>query len=249
MNHLNAVYPDDEPFRVPFPGEMLKVAQDQHTNNQDALIVRLRGLLCPVLGDPTARNDLIVVSVENPLILDADLSDVLSLDVSDLMQIWEAQPISLFSCLHPSCRATIEVRNRAHLLRLIRLDRYFGLRVGAEDLVEFKTLCEMLCESCAQGLYHCRDEEHRAARLARQARTSQLRKMPFSEYRLTPEWRSRRNRVLLRAANKCELCFGSGRLDVHHRSYERYGEEMLSDLIALCRACHQRHHGIVPEAV
>ncbi len=81
-------------------------------------------------------------------------------------------------------------------------------------------------------------EERRAELLVRQARISQLRKMPFEEYRLTPEWRSRRNRVLLRAGYKCELCYLCGQLDVHHRTYERYGEESPSDLIALCRSCH-----------
>ena len=245
---ISSVYPDGEPFRIPMPGDMLKVAQAQHSNNQDAQIVRLRGLLCPALGDPASRNDLIVVLVENPLILDADLSDVLSLDAAELMEVWEARPISLFACLHPACRASIKVRTRAHLLRLIRLDRYFGFRVGAGELVEFKKLCEMLCESCAQGLQHCHAEEHHAELLARKARISQLRNMTFAEYRLTPEWRLRRNRVLLRAGNKCELCDSHERLDVHHRTYERYGDEQLNDLIALCRICHQRHHGILPEA-
>ncbi len=241
-------YTNEDPSRTPMPGDMLKYAQDQHSNNQDALIVRLRELLCPVLSDTTSRNDLIIISVENPLILDADISDMLSLDVAELMQVWEARPISLFSCLYPACRASIEVRNRAHLLRLIRLDKYFGFRIGAGDLVESKVLSEMLCESCAQELQHCQDEENRAVQLAMQARYSELRKMPFREYRLTPEWRSRRNRVLLRAGNKCELCFAAERLDAHHKTYERYGAELLSDLTALCRTCHQRHHGLMPEA-
>lgn len=249
MNPLiGSVYPDNDPFRIPCPSDMLKVAQDQHVNNQDEWIVRYRELLCPFLGDLNARNDHIVLSVENPLIANDDLADVLALSVTELMKIWEARPTSLFDCLMPSCRAPITVRNRTHLLRLIRLGRYFGLRVGAGDLVEVEALCEMLCESCGQELRHCHDQEHRAARLARQARYSQLRTMPFSEYRLTPEWRSRRNRVLLRAANKCELCFASERLDVHHRTYERYGEEQVGDLIALCRTCHQRQHGVLPEA-
>jgi 5-methylcytosine-specific restriction endonuclease McrA len=128
------------------------------------------------------------------------------------------------------------------------LERYFGLRVGAGDLVEFKALCEMLCESCTQGVRHCYDEQHRAELLVRRARIAELRKMPFEEYRRTPEWRTRRNRILLRAGNKCELCYASGPVDCHHRTYDRYGEELLSDLIALCRSCHQRFHGILPEA-
>ena len=233
---------------MPFPGEMLRVVQNQASNNQDALIVRLRELLCPFLGDPGTRNDLIAVSIEDPRIGDEHLADVLHLDLPELMEIWEARPISLFSCLHPACRASIPVRNRTHLLHLRRLDRYFGFKFGADDLVELKALCEMLCEGCTQGIQHCRDEELRAALLARQARASELRRMPFEQYRTTPEWKSRRNRVLLRAGNKCELCGTRGRLDCHHRTYERYGEEQLGDLIALCRSCHQRFHGINPGA-
>ncbi len=248
MNNLEVLYPHSDRSRIPFPSEMLKVAQDQGSNNLDALIVRHRELLCPFFGDPASRNDLIVVSVENPRLGDADLVDLLHLDVGELMEIWEARPISMFGCLHPACRAPIPVRNRAHLLRLLRLDRYFGFKVGAGDLVELEALCQMVCEGCTQGLRHCYDEELRAALLAHQARTSELRKMPFEEYRRTPEWRSRRNRVLLRAGNRCELCGTRERLDVHHRTYERYGEEQLGDLIALCRSCHQRFHDILPDA-
>jgi len=124
-------YPKDDALKAAIPADMLKAAQNQHSNNQDARIVRLRQLLCPLLGDLNSRNDFIVLSVENPLIEDADLVDVLALDLPEIMQIWEARPISIFDCLHPACRAPIPVRNRTHLLRHLRLERYFGLRVGA----------------------------------------------------------------------------------------------------------------------
>ncbi len=249
MNPLvGSVYPEGDPFRIPFPSDMLKVAQDQHINNQDARIVRYRELLCPFLGNLGSRNDHIVLSVENHLFADDDLADVLALDATELMQVWEARPIAMFDCLVPSCRAPIPVRNRPHLLRLLRLDRFFGLRVGAGDPVEFKALCEMLCESCAQGLWHCHDEQHRADLSVRKARIVELRKMTYAEYRRTPEWKARRNRVLIRAGNRCELCNTSGLIDVHHRTYDRYADELLNDLIALCRSCHLRFHSSLPEA-
>ena len=37
-------------------------------------------------------------------------------------------------------------------------------------------------------------------------------------------------------------------LEVHHRIYERLGNEVLSYLVVLCRRCHQHYHGILPEA-
>jgi 5-methylcytosine-specific restriction endonuclease McrA len=245
---VGSVYPEDDPFRIPFPSDLLKVAQDQHGNNQDARIVRFRELICPVLGNTTSRNDSVALFVETPLFTDDDLADVLALDVTELMQVWEARPISMFGCLVPSCRAPIPTRNRTHLLRLIRLDWYFGLKVAAGDPVEFKALCEMLCESCGQELQHCHDEERRTDLSVRRARIAELHAMSYAEYRRTPEWKARRSRVLIRAGNKCELCNATGQLDVHHRSYEHYTQEPLSSLIALCRSCHRHFHGILPEA-
>lgn len=45
--------------------------------------------------------------------------------------------------------------------------------------------------------------------------------------------------------NKCEVCGGSQRLEVHHLTYERFGgKELLSDLQVLCRRCHSKKHGM-----
>jgi hypothetical protein len=31
--------------------------------------------------------------------------------------------------------------------------------------------------------------------------------------------------------------------NVHHNNYDRYGDELLSDLVALCEECHGHYHG------
>ena len=49
------------------------------------------------------------------------------------------------------------------------------------------------------------------------------------------------------AGNQCELCPNRDSLQVHHKTYERYGQELLTDLVALCRECHARHHNVLPE--
>jgi 5-methylcytosine-specific restriction endonuclease McrA len=73
--------------------------------------------------------------------------------------------------------------------------------------------------------------------------------MPLTEYLKTSEWRALRNRALIQAGNRCQVCGKTNlQLDVHHNSYERYGNEQLSDLVVLCRSCHQHFHGILPEA-
>lgn len=254
MNPLiGSVYPDDGPLHIAFPSYMLKVVQDQHRNNEDARILRLRELLCPFLGDLNSRNNHIVLAVENLSIADDLLSDVLALDVIELMQIWEARPISLFGCLVPSCSSPIPVRNRTHLLRLLRLDRYFGLRVGADDPVELKAVCQMLCESCAQELRHHLDEEHRFQLLAIKARTSELRIMAhrnYPEYLNTPELKAKKNRVRIRAGSRCQLCGTTKKpLECHHNTYQRLGgNELPEDFLVLCRDCHGRFHDLLPKA-
>jgi len=37
-------------------------------------------------------------------------------------------------------------------------------------------------------------------------------------------------------------------LDVHHKTYENYGDERPEDLVVLCRSCHQKVHGVEEHA-
>jgi 5-methylcytosine-specific restriction endonuclease McrA len=78
-----------------------------------------------------------------------------------------------------------------------------------------------------------------------------LQAMPYPEYLQSEHWRQTRRRALERAAFHCRICGNGSRrnqpLNVHHLTYERLGQEADSDLIALCRTCHQTTHGITPE--
>lgn len=72
-----------------------------------------------------------------------------------------------------------------------------------------------------------------------------LRSMAYDEYLKTQHWRELRERILWRAGFRCRLCeTHQGPIDVHHLTYERRGCEFDSDLIALCRDCHTKQHGI-----
>jgi 5-methylcytosine-specific restriction endonuclease McrA len=79
-----------------------------------------------------------------------------------------------------------------------------------------------------------------------QARTEKLRRMPYQDYLQTEEWRRLRSLVIGRAGGSCERCRKTaGEWNVHHLTYDRRGHEDLTDLILLCRPCHQAVHGIV----
>lgn len=75
----------------------------------------------------------------------------------------------------------------------------------------------------------------------------------YDIYLESPEWKQRRQLVMLRAQGICEGCRLAQAADVHHLNYEDVGEEFLFQLVALCRKCHQRWHqpeppGFVPPA-
>jgi 5-methylcytosine-specific restriction endonuclease McrA len=42
---------------------------------------------------------------------------------------------------------------------------------------------------------------------------------------------------------QCRKCGGVHQLQVHHKTYERLGEEDMADLVTLCRYCHRKEHG------
>jgi len=68
--------------------------------------------------------------------------------------------------------------------------------------------------------------------------------MPYQEYLQTPEWHAKRHLALKRAGYKCQKCYHQDRLEVHHLTYERRGHELPSDLMVLCRTCHEKERGV-----
>lgn len=68
----------------------------------------------------------------------------------------------------------------------------------------------------------------------------------YKDYMQSQEWKNIRTDKLWQANFRCERCGydGTGEsIDVHHKTYERLGNERLSDLEVLCRTCHRLEHG------
>jgi 5-methylcytosine-specific restriction endonuclease McrA len=99
---------------------------------------------------------------------------------------------------------------------------------------------EEVCADCKSKQQATQEE--RLAEYRRRQRA--LRSMPYRDYLQTPEWQDTRARALKRARYRCQLCYEQGQLDVHHRTYDRRGEEWSTDVIVLCRPCHSRHHEV-----
>ena len=60
----------------------------------------------------------------------------------------------------------------------------------------------------------------------------------YAAHIASTQWRNFRLLVLQRDEQRCVLCNGDEALEVHHRTYERLGEELLSDCYTLCQVCH-----------
>ena len=66
--------------------------------------------------------------------------------------------------------------------------------------------------------------------------------MTYAEYLQTDHWRETRAAALECAGGRCALCDRTGLpLDVHHRTYQRIGEELPEDLAVLHNDCHEAY--------
>jgi len=66
--------------------------------------------------------------------------------------------------------------------------------------------------------------------------------MPYPLYLKSNEWGERRAFMLERAEYSCEKCGSDSRLEIHHETYKRLGNERISDLTVLCHECHGLKH-------
>ncbi len=61
----------------------------------------------------------------------------------------------------------------------------------------------------------------------------------------TAAWQEMRRKVMERAGGICEGCRERRAVQVHHRNYTyKFGREMLFDLVAVCRDCHEAIHDV-----
>ena len=74
-----------------------------------------------------------------------------------------------------------------------------------------------------------------------------IQNMDYRYFLNTPYWDGVRNYKLKKSKYRCQLCGNKGVLNVHHKNYENHGREHIksvadSDLIVLCKDCHEKFH-------
>lgn len=65
----------------------------------------------------------------------------------------------------------------------------------------------------------------------------------YHRYMESEEWRAVRRKVWQRENGLCQGCREVKGAHVHHLTYERLGEELLTDLVLYCEPCHEKAHG------
>ena len=85
-------------------------------------------------------------------------------------------------------------------------------------------------------------EHEKQEKLKQEQERQRLHAMPYKEYLLTPHWLELSERIKARDGYRCVLCNSSDKIEGHHRTYERRGYELESDVHTLCHPCHAKHH-------
>jgi 5-methylcytosine-specific restriction endonuclease McrA len=66
----------------------------------------------------------------------------------------------------------------------------------------------------------------------------------YRTYIKSPKWKLVCQRYWHTYGKKCQACGSRQKLHVHHKSYDRFGRELLTDLTGLCDTCHRAVHSI-----
>jgi hypothetical protein len=71
----------------------------------------------------------------------------------------------------------------------------------------------------------------------------QERKLDYNKYLLGGEWKVKRTEAFRLFGKSCQKCKATLRLHVHHKTYIRFKNEVVStDLAILCTKCHNKYH-------
>ena len=64
----------------------------------------------------------------------------------------------------------------------------------------------------------------------------------YKDYLESPQWQRKRSERLAIDRKQCVLCGELNNLHVHHVTYERLFHEKMSDLMTVCKSCHEVLH-------
>ena len=91
-----------------------------------------------------------------------------------------------------------------------------------------------LCRYCYRGI-------HSGEKIKLWQGLNPMNNTEYNKYLESTNWKEKRKRVLERDGNLC-IC-GERAIYVHHKTYKNLGQELDSNLVTLCKNCHDGYHG------
>jgi hypothetical protein len=153
------------------------------------------------------------------------------------------------------CYDLVESRQMYRALNDIGMLRYAIRYSGGRSYEWLKEQCNDYttrkhCDTCGQPVYFLPENEPKLMRCHHCIERGHhnnpslhvLKTMPYVDYLKTDHWKRTRIAAVERATGRCQLCNAGQSLHVHHRTYERRGEELPEDLTVLCADCHRMFH-------
>lgn len=113
-----------------------------------------------------------------------------------------------------------------------------------------------LCNNVYRHDFNCHreSEEDRKQRLLENKETEKnwgekygLEYKSYLEYLQSDLWKQKKVEALSVMGNFCKICGSKKNINVHHRSYDRIGEELVEDLSILCKSCHKMIHILIQQ--
>lgn len=99
------------------------------------------------------------------------------------------------------------------------------------------------CKKCYEREINNRPNLWKEQEEKRKQNIEYLKKLQYSDYLKSDHWKNIRHKKLKNVEFKCQICNAEKtELHVHHNTYERKGQEYLSDLLVLCKECHNQFH-------
>jgi hypothetical protein len=86
------------------------------------------------------------------------------------------------------------------------------------------------------------EEKNELYNIKKDYRFKETRYFKYQQYLLSAEWGIKRKLVMERDHGLCQKCKAEHAVDVHHLTYERLFNELLEDLVSVCRPCHSQIH-------
>jgi 5-methylcytosine-specific restriction endonuclease McrA len=64
----------------------------------------------------------------------------------------------------------------------------------------------------------------------------------YLKYIGSAAWKAKRQQYFALYGKKCQVCNSRQNIKIHHRTYARFGRELLVDILALCQQHHLEVH-------